>query len=99
MPHGLDACLFVAIGVMSLAGHFLFTAAYREAPVSLLTPVNYLHLAWAALLGWLVFNHVPDNLSMVGIVLVAVAGAGNALWSHFSRAKSITIEEPEEPSL
>jgi drug/metabolite transporter (DMT)-like permease len=94
-PNTRDVVLFLALGTFSLLGHFLFTAAYREAPASLLTPVNYMHLAWAALLGWLVFDHIPDALSMVGIALVAAAGAGNALWNHFSKSSAATIE-PEE---
>lgn len=95
MPQGLDALLILALGVMSTVGHFLFTAAYRDAPASLLTPVNYMHLAWAALLGWLIFDHIPDHLSMIGIVLVAAAGAGNALWNHFKKSAA-AVSEPEE---
>ncbi len=96
MPQGLDALLMLALGVMSMIGHFLFTAAYRDAPASLLTPVNYMHLAWAALLGWLVFDHIPDGLSIIGITLVAAAGIGNALWNHFSQSPVPIIIEPEE---
>ena len=91
----LDISLFIAIGCLGMLGHFLFTAAYREAPLSLLTPVNYMHLAWAVLLGWLIFNHVPDALTFIGIALVALSGAGNALLSHFSNSQ-ITALEPEE---
>lgn len=87
-PDALDAVLFLAVGGLAFLGHFLFTAAYREAPASFLTPVNYMHLAWAALLGWLVFAHVPDGVSLIGIALVALAGAGNAGWSHFSQTKT-----------
>lgn len=94
MLHGLDAVLILALGVLSMVGHFLFTAAYRDAPASLLTPVNYMHLAWAALLGWLVFDHIPDHLSLIGIVLVAAAGAGNALWNHFKKSTA-AVSEPE----
>lgn len=95
VPQGLDALLILALGVMSMVGHFLFTAAYRVAPASLLTPVNYMHLAWAALFGWLIFDHIPDHLSMIGIVLVAAAGAGNALWNHFKKSTA-AVSEPEE---
>jgi drug/metabolite transporter (DMT)-like permease len=95
MPSGVDTMLIIAMGVFSTLGHFLFTAAYRYAPVSLLTPVNYMHLAWAALLGWLVFDHIPDHLSMIGIGLVATAGAGNALWNHFRKLPVMALE-PEE---
>ncbi len=95
VPEGLDAVLLLGMGLISTLGHSLFTAAYREAPISLLTPINYAQLIWAALLGWLIFDHVPDGLTMAGIGLVAAAGAGNALWSHFSRLP-VQVVEPEE---
>lgn len=95
MPNSFDGMLFIALGVFSAAGHFLFTAAYRVAPISLLTPVNYMHLAWAAFLGWLVFGHIPDTLGLIGIILVAFAGAGNALWNHFNKLPT-SVTQPEE---
>jgi drug/metabolite transporter (DMT)-like permease len=95
LPQGWDAMLILMLGALSMAGHFLFTAAYRIAPVSLLTPVNYMHLAWAALLSWLVFDHMPDAISGMGIALVAISGAGNALYTHMKKSHAGAIE-PEE---
>ena len=82
----VDIGLMVALGALMTAGHFLFTAAYREAPASLLAPVNYLHLFWAAGLGWLVFGHLPDSWSLVGIALICAAGALVAGWAYFAKA-------------
>ena len=84
MPGALGLTLFAGLGAMALVGHFLFTAAYRHAPASALAPVNYLHLAWAGLLGWLVFQHVPDHWSLLGMALVAGSGAAAALCAHLS---------------
>ena len=85
LPTLPDFVMMLALGVLATGGHALFTSAYREAPASLLAPVNYLHLVWAALLGWLVFAHLPDAVTIVGMVLVTAAGAGIALRSHFER--------------
>jgi drug/metabolite transporter (DMT)-like permease len=95
----LDIALLAAMGAMALLGHYLFTAAYRYASASLLAPVNYMHLVWAGGLGWLVFDHVPDAVSMAGLALVAAAGSGIALWTHFSRQgqkPAIIAEDPLE---
>lgn len=83
MPQGLDWVLLLALGVLSTVGHFLFTAAYREAPASILAPINYMHLVWAAILGWIFFGHSPDGITILGMAMVAVAGAGIALHAHF----------------
>lgn len=74
-----DVALILILGALATAGHFLFTAAYREAPASLLAPVNYVHLVWATLLGWAAFSHIPDGISLIGMALVVIAGAAVAI--------------------
>jgi drug/metabolite transporter (DMT)-like permease len=74
------------LGALATVGHFLFTAAYREADASLLAPVNYLHLVWAALLGAVVFGHVPDLITMGGMAMVAGAGVAVALRAKGAKA-------------
>ncbi len=56
VPTWADAGLMLGLGALATGGHYLFTLAYREARASFLAPVNYLHLVWAAVLGWLVFS-------------------------------------------
>jgi drug/metabolite transporter (DMT)-like permease len=87
-PAAPDIGLMALLGGLMTLGHFLFTAAYKEAPASLLAPVNYLHLVWASGLGWLVFGHVPENLGLVGIALVTAAGAAIAINSHVQQQKT-----------
>jgi drug/metabolite transporter (DMT)-like permease len=87
-PTPVDFGLMVLLGALSTAAHFLFTAAYREAPASLLAPINYMHLVWAGLLGYVVFQHVPDGLSLVGMAAVAGAGMTTALMAHLTKAKA-----------
>lgn len=74
LPNAFDAGLMVALGALATAGHLLFTAAYREAPASILAPVNYLHIAFATILGALVFQQLPDGIAFLGMGLIAVAG-------------------------
>ena len=85
LPQGWDWGFVAMLGVIATLGHFLFTAAYREAPASLLAPVNYLHLLWAGILGWAVFGHIPDAITLIGMAMIALAGAGVALHAHFAR--------------
>jgi drug/metabolite transporter (DMT)-like permease len=67
-PGIFDAMLMASVGVYGGLGHFLFTAAFREAPASLLAP-----------LGYLVFGHVPDELSLLGMGIVVSSGVLIAL--------------------
>ena len=70
----LSIAAVLALGVLAALGHFLFTAASREAPASTIAPVTYLHLFWSAGLGLLVFGQFPDLISSLGILCVAVGG-------------------------
>ncbi len=74
LPTAFDAGMMVALGTLATLGHLLFTSAYREAPASTLAPVNYMHIAFATVLGWLVFTQIPDALGFTGMALIAAAG-------------------------
>lgn len=74
LPTAFDAGLMLALGALATAGHLMFTSAYREAPASTLAPVNYMHIAFATILGWLVFSQLPDAWGFSGMALIAAAG-------------------------
>ena len=88
MPGLIDFGLMLLLGLLMTSGHFLFTAAYREAPASTVAPIGYMQLFWSGGLGWLVFGHVPDAISLIGMGLVVVAGVSIALRSHFDGRKA-----------
>ncbi len=71
----LALCL---MGVMATVGHFMLILAYQRAPAATLTPYLYAQIAFAMVGGWLVFQHVPDGWSMIGMVMIAVCGAAGA---------------------
>lgn len=81
-PTSQEALLILLMGAAGGLGHYLYTAAYRHAPASLLAPLNYTQLLWAGLLGWLVFDHVPDAWSVAGMGIVALSGVLIALKSR-----------------
>ena len=91
LPGALDMGLTVLFGVLATLGHVVFTMAYREAPAALLAPVNYLHIVFAVGLGWLVFGHVPDGWSQVGMTLVVVSGMGVALRAGVRRVGVLRV--------
>jgi drug/metabolite transporter (DMT)-like permease len=81
------------MGLMGTVGHFLMILAYARAPVSTLTPFLYAQIGFAMLGGWLAFSHVPDQLSLMGIGLIAVCGATGA-WLAVRENRLITEPAP-----
>jgi drug/metabolite transporter (DMT)-like permease len=66
------------MGLAATVGHYLLILAFQRAPAATLTPYLYGQIAFSMLSGWLVFSHVPDDWSLLGIALIAVCGAGGA---------------------
>lgn len=63
-----------AIGVLGAAGHWCLSEAYARAQPSMLAPYIYVQLVWAALLGWTIFDDVPDSWTLGGAGIVIAAG-------------------------
>lgn len=81
----IDVGFMLLLGVTASSGHFIFSIAYKQAPASLIAPMNYLHLVWAALLGWVIFDHLPDHWTLIGMLLIIAAGMALALKAHLKR--------------
>ena len=71
---GWDCVLFVAIGIMAGIGHYFLTIAYSQAPASVVAPFNYVQLIGAAILGYLVFDSIPDFWTWVGAAVIVCSG-------------------------
>ena len=86
-PSPLQWLKIASLGFYGGVGHFILIRAFRLAPASVLTPFGYTQLVWAALLGWLVFGHVPDTLSASGMGLIAACGLWLALGERRGRRR------------
>ncbi len=79
----------VFMGVAGCVGHFLLILAFERSPAGTLMPYMYAQIGFAMLGGWLVFDHVPDHFSMIGVGLIALCGtAGGLLTVYELRQKT-----------
>ena len=85
-PDGMQAVLIASLGLYGGVGHFLLIRAFREAPVSTLSPLLYVQLIWATLLGWLVFMQLPDLPAVIGMLAIGASGLALALAERQRRA-------------
>lgn len=83
----------VLMGAMGTIGHFLLILGYARTPAATLTPFLYTQIGFAMLGGWLVFSHVPDRVSLLGIGMIAVCGAAGA-WLTV-RERRVAVEPVE----
>lgn len=66
--------LMAGCGVLGGAGHFLLIKAFERSEASLIAPFAYSSIIWATLLGWAVFNRIPDEWTFAGAALIIASG-------------------------
>lgn len=79
MPDFSDSLMIATLGLYGGTGHFLLIKAFRHAPATVLSPFLYAQLIWATLLGWLIFDHWPDGLTLAGMTIIAISSITLAL--------------------
>lgn len=77
------ALLFVVMGILGAAGHFVLIRAFEYAPASVLAPFVYAQLVMVLLLGYLVFGAFPDAASLAGMAIIVASGVWIA--THHTR--------------
>lgn len=61
-------------GALGNASNLCLMAALRRAPASTLAPFNYGTLAFATVIGYLVFNQFPDHWTITGALVIVASG-------------------------
>jgi drug/metabolite transporter (DMT)-like permease len=81
------------MGSFATVGHYLLILAFSKAPATVLTPYFYTQIVFAMLGGWLIFDHMPDHWTLVGIGVVTLCGAlGAWLTVRESRIQIMPVE-------
>jgi len=80
LPFGWKEIAPAHIGIIVLAGglnllaHFLTITALRLGDAALVTPFRYTSLVWAAVLGYIIWDHIPDQHTVFGGAIIVAAG-------------------------
>jgi drug/metabolite transporter (DMT)-like permease len=75
MPNPTEWLWLLGIGLFAAAGQLSLTAAYRHAPAGPTSLLSYATILFSALFGWLWWSEVPDELSLLGGVMILTGAA------------------------
>lgn len=73
--------IWAAVGLTMVSGQVIFIWVMKRAPASLMTPVFYSTLVFAALYDWLLFAVVPGLLAIGGASLIVAGLLLPTLWT------------------
>lgn len=71
---GAHAWNFVRLCLFNMIGQTCIVLAFSSAPATVLQPLNYVQIVWAAVIGYLVFGDTPASSTWIGGALIVAAG-------------------------
>ncbi len=60
----------IAMGIFAAIQQVAKTTAYKFAEASLLAPYTYSAIFWATLMGWLIWDQLPTQIVVTGIIMI-----------------------------
>lgn len=83
-PMSLSQFVFLILaGVSAAGGQFSITKAYTKAPARDISVFDYTQVLFAALLGFLFLDQIPDMLSLMGYVIII--GSAVFKWAYIRK--------------
>ena len=83
-PMSLSQFVFLILaGVSAAGGQFSITKAYTKAPARDISVFDYTQVLFAALLGFLFLDQIPDMLSLIGYVIII--GSAAFKWAYIRK--------------
>jgi drug/metabolite transporter (DMT)-like permease len=73
-PVGVEWGYLAGIGLFMAASQLFIILAYQHSTAQRLAPFNYSVVVFSGLIGWIIWQNVPDWIAVAGIVLVCVGG-------------------------
>lgn len=77
---GSQCIILLGAGLMAAGGQFAITAAYNNAPGKDISIYDYSQILFAAVLGFIVLNQIPDFISIIGYIVIIGAALGSYLY-------------------
>tara|TARA_B100000497_G_C7682635_1_gene413148 strand:+ start:1243 stop:2112 length:870 start_codon:yes stop_codon:yes gene_type:complete len=73
-PSLIDWGWLIVAGIGGSFAHIFIITALHFAPASKLQPFNYVMLVWATILGFFIFDDLPDYLTVLGATVIVISG-------------------------
>lgn len=96
LPTGMDLLLILGLGVFATLGQIFMTYGYRVADASEVSIYLYADTIFSAIIGFLIFNEIPDKHSALGGILIIVAAIINFLTKRIIMRRKLGMTKLEE---
>ena len=73
-PPPFDLSLLILVGLLGGLAQYLMTLSYRHLAVGTVAPLKYLTIGFGGVIGYLIWDEIPDWQSMFGISIIVSSG-------------------------
>lgn len=88
LPNSHEWRLLLSVGALGTLAHLLMTWSLRHAPSATVSPIQYVEIPIAALIGLVIFSELPNTLAAFGMSLTIAAGLFTMLFEEAKRRRS-----------
>lgn len=85
----LDLALLILVGFLGGLAQYLMTLSYQHLAVGTVAPLKYLTIVFSGIIGYFLWQEIPDLQSLLGIAIIIASGL-YTLHREFKRGKVIT---------
>lgn len=83
-PASIDLTLMLGLGLITFVSQYTIVQAYRMASASVIAPMDYTVLPWAALLGYAFWREIPSESTLLGAPIV-IASSVYVVYREYRR--------------
>jgi drug/metabolite transporter (DMT)-like permease len=85
LPNTIQLTYLILTGIFAAIAQFALTYSYKYAPASEVAIYNYTNIVFSAILGFLIWNEVPDYLSVIGGAIIIIMAITVYLEMNFKK--------------
>lgn len=90
IPSQRDLWLLLLVGLFGFTGSALLAYSFEHGKASTLAPLIYTTVVFSGILDWLIWHHIPDLVTFLGMILVI---GGSILSIHFEQRYQKKLEK------
>ena len=64
----------ILVGTLGAIGQFFILISYSKASAITLASISYVHLIWASIFAYFIFNYIPNIYTFMGAIIIVISG-------------------------
>lgn len=86
----------VLMGITGTFGQLLLTGAFKRASVAVIAPLDYTHMIWAVIYGYIFWGHLPGTSTWFGTAIIVSSGLYIIFREHRIKQRRIALCSPQD---